>query len=446
MFYLVTILFGVGWILASVIRNYSNKRSPDVEWIGNSLFRVHLLSNFGELLKILLSINNWKFIVGWINYSGTIINQNICENKILNRESKSIVSNLPTIVKEQRIDGNRGVYLNTRSRFILRCFSINQFIKTQSNLIHKRYLTSIIENKIDHAILRFKMNPWFLTGFSDGEASFIVYVQKSKNVKIGWVTWLAFEINIIDKDLSILKDIMSYFGVGKIYHKSNGSCVYNVRSIEEISVIIAHFDKYPLLTQKQADFLLFKAVFEIIKSKDHLTEKGFHRVLGLKASINKGLSPELKKAFPNIIPIERPQLSCDSKVTEPNWLAGFTTAEGCFLVRIINKPNNNTQVLLQFKLCQHIRDEKLFRSIVDFLGCGRVYLNKRSVDFFITKFGDISGILIPLFLKYPVQGVKHFNFLDFVKVAEIKKSNSPLTEENISSIRNIKSGMNYGRS
>nr|QCW06947.1 cytochrome c oxidase subunit 2 [Drechslerella brochopaga] len=28
MFYLVTILFGVGWMLASVIRNYSNKRSP----------------------------------------------------------------------------------------------------------------------------------------------------------------------------------------------------------------------------------------------------------------------------------------------------------------------------------------------------------------------------------------------------------------------------------
>lgn len=28
MFYLITILFGVGWMLASVIRNYSNKRSP----------------------------------------------------------------------------------------------------------------------------------------------------------------------------------------------------------------------------------------------------------------------------------------------------------------------------------------------------------------------------------------------------------------------------------
>nr|QBM09656.1 hypothetical protein [Dactylella sp.] len=248
--------------------------------------------------------------------------------------------------------------------------------------MHKRYLTSIIENMVNQDVLKFTMNPWFITGFSDGEASFIVYVQKSKNVKIGWVTWLAFEINIMKKDLSILESIMSYLGVGKIYHKSNGSCVYNVRSIEEISVIIAHFDKYPLITQKHADFLLFKAVFEIIKNKDHLTEKGFHRVLALKASINKGLSAELTKAFPNIIPVVRPQFSCDSKVTEPNWLAGFTTAEGCFLVRVMNKPNNNTHVLLQFKLCQHIRDEKLFRSIVDFLGCGRVYTNKRSVDFF----------------------------------------------------------------
>lgn len=60
------------------------------------------------------------------------------------------------------------------------------------------------------------MNPWFLTGFSDGEASFILYIQKTNNTKIGWATWVAFEINLKDKDLSNLKEIKSYLGVGKI--------------------------------------------------------------------------------------------------------------------------------------------------------------------------------------------------------------------------------------
>ena len=64
---------------------------------------------------------------------------------------------------------------------------------------------------------------------------------------------------------------------GKINQKSNGTCVYNVRSFKELSIIIDHFDKYPLLTQKQADYLLFKSAFLIIKTKEHLTQEGFHK-------------------------------------------------------------------------------------------------------------------------------------------------------------------------
>jgi hypothetical protein len=36
-----------------------------------------------------------------------------------------------------------------------------------------------------------------------------------------------------------------------------------VSSIKELEVIINHFDKYPLLTQKQADYLLFKSAFAL---------------------------------------------------------------------------------------------------------------------------------------------------------------------------------------
>jgi len=62
----------------------------------------------------------------------------------------------------------------------------------------------------------------------------------------------------------------------------------------------------------------------------------------------------------------------------------------------MDRPNNNPQVLLQFKLCQHSRDEQLLRSLVDYLGCGKIYVNERSVDFIITKFSDITDKLIPL--------------------------------------------------
>jgi hypothetical protein len=42
-------------------------------------------------------------------------------------------------------------------------------------------------------------------------------------------------------------------GVGQIYNNGNGAYQYRVYSMKDLSVIIAHFDKYPLLTQKLAD-------------------------------------------------------------------------------------------------------------------------------------------------------------------------------------------------
>ena len=55
--------------------------------------------------------------------------------------------------------------------------------------------------------------------------------------------------------------------------------------------------------------------------------------MGIKASINKGLSDELNIVFPKTIPIQRP-LVVYQLIKDPNWFAGFTTGEGFFLVGI----------------------------------------------------------------------------------------------------------------
>jgi hypothetical protein len=38
-----------------------------------------------------------------------------------------------------------------------------------------------------------------------------------------------------------------------------------------MQILIAHLDKYPLLTQKWADYQLFKQAYEMIVKKEHLT-------------------------------------------------------------------------------------------------------------------------------------------------------------------------------
>ncbi len=443
MYYLIIVLFGVGWILLSIIRNYVNTKSPGT-WSGKSLLMIWELTlpNYGELLKLLIPSISRKVNCGWSNHSGKVKSQEICENKMDNRVSKSIVRLIPAIVKEQRVDGSGLVENYTSLRYTLTGFERNSNINILSNQMFKRFYSNIIINKSDFLNTESPVDPWFLTGFSDGEASFIIYIQKTNNTKIGWASWVAFEINLDGKDLSILKDIKSYLGVGKINQKSNGTCVYYIRSIEEIATLIDHFDKYPLITKKQADYLLFKSAYEIIKNKQHLTEEGFNKILALRASINKGLPTPLKEAFPNIIPSERPVVK-DSGIPDPKWISGFTTAEGNFLVRILDKPK--TQVILRFKLTQHIRDEQLFIQLADYLDCGKIYVDERSVSLIVTKFDDLSEKIIPLFDKHPVQGLKRLNYADFVKVWQLMKNNLHLTTEGVKLIRKIKSGMNYGR-
>ena len=61
-----------------------------------------------------------------------------------------------------------------------------------------------------------------------------------------------------------------------------------------MQIIISHFDEFPLITQKQADYMLWKSAYEILQNKEHLTEEGLRKILAIRASLNQGLTPELK--------------------------------------------------------------------------------------------------------------------------------------------------------
>jgi hypothetical protein len=107
-------------------------------------------------------------------------------------------------------------------------------------------------------------------------------------------------------------------GAGTITRGGKDSAVYMVRSLEQISnVIIPHFEKYPLITQKLGDYLRFKEVVGIIQRKEHLTRQGLDKIVALKANLNLGLSDELKAAFPNIVPVKRPLIE-NQVVPDPN--------------------------------------------------------------------------------------------------------------------------------
>lgn len=110
------------------------------------------------------------------------------------------------------------------------------------------------------------------------------------------------------KDLKLLESIKSFFGVGNIHLSTKRDVVaYAVPGVKDlVNVIIPHFNKYPLITQKNADFELFKLALNILIKKEHLHKEGLKKIINIRATMNKGLSEALKNCFTSVTPVTRP--------------------------------------------------------------------------------------------------------------------------------------------
>ena len=62
------------------------------------------LSNSGDTLKLLIPSHSRKAMSGWTNHPCTVISQEMTENEMGYRGSKSVL--LTSTVKEQRVDGS----------------------------------------------------------------------------------------------------------------------------------------------------------------------------------------------------------------------------------------------------------------------------------------------------------------------------------------------------
>ena len=62
-------------------------------------------------------------------------------------------------------------------------------------------------------------------------------------------------------------------------------------------------------------------LFNMQQQKLHLTQIGLEKIIALKCNHNEGLSDELSQAFPNIVPVPRPDYHFNG-IPNPFWIAG----------------------------------------------------------------------------------------------------------------------------
>jgi DNA polymerase III delta prime subunit len=134
----------------------------------------------------------------------------------------------------------------------------------------------------------------WLVGFTDGEGTFSVEVNKKDDMTAGYQVQISYIITQHGRDLNLLEKIKSYFdnaGEIKLSRGKNGGNVYQyrLRHIEKIrKYIIPLFSNYQLQTLKRLDFEDFKLVAELIEKKEHLTQEGIEKIKQIKQGMNRG--------------------------------------------------------------------------------------------------------------------------------------------------------------
>lgn len=71
------------------------------------------------------------------------------------------------------------------------------------------------------------------------------------------------------RDRALLEQLQSYFSGGGIYKHGPTTLQLRMESSSVLQAVLRHFDRYSLISQKQADYLLFKQAFGLFSDKEH---------------------------------------------------------------------------------------------------------------------------------------------------------------------------------
>jgi LAGLIDADG endonuclease len=134
------------------------------------------------------------------------------------------------------------------------------------------------------------LDPWYITGFADGEAAFTYS-------RAGGSFGLYFSIKQREDNRQIIKAIYYFFGgLGQIYggKESQGApksgfskpyAYYRVTKSAELQKVVEHFDKYPLQSQKKHEaYQVWREM--VIYKRDNYRNINYDHLSGLARKLS----------------------------------------------------------------------------------------------------------------------------------------------------------------
>ena len=133
-----------------------------------------------------------------------------------------------------------------------------------------------------------KINPYWVSGFVDGEGTFYVGINANNTMKSKFQVLPEFRIVQHEKDIALLHALKKFFGAGVVRINHDTRYELRIRSLEHINkLVIPHFDKYPLLTQKKFNFIKFRKIINLMNQDKHLEVDGIKDIINIAAKMNR---------------------------------------------------------------------------------------------------------------------------------------------------------------
>ena len=133
-----------------------------------------------------------------------------------------------------------------------------------------------------------KLNPYWISGFVDGEWTFYVWINKQPSMKTWFQVLPEFRVVQHKRDIQLLNKIRLYFWCWVVRVNHDDRYEYRVRSLDHISkIIIPFFEKYPLQTVKNRDFYSFRRIINKMKLNKHMNMEWIKEILHIAKLMNR---------------------------------------------------------------------------------------------------------------------------------------------------------------
>lgn len=131
-----------------------------------------------------------------------------------------------------------------------------------------------------------------------------------------------------------------------------------------------------------------------------------------------------------------------------SWIVGFTDGEGCFHVSInrIPKMSLGWQVLPEFRIVQHEKDESVLHRIKNYFGFGSIKINRKDhhgtrKEFRVRGLENLNSI-VNFFRDNKLNTSKIKDFEIFGEVIQLMNEKQHLTKKGLDKIAKLISEMN----